>query len=208
MTKKELISSFELDQLKEVVNIGASHASTALSQMLNKRVMISVPEALVDSIDNIVKTMGSNDDKVSAVVMRVLGDAPGILSFLFPGGCDYQLARLVMGESTKSGNGIMGDIEKSAITEVGNILAGASLTALSKFLDGSFLQSVSQVVQDMLGSIFNSVLAELAQSAEDVLVFKISFMIEGEDIKTELAFFLDPIATNRILELTKKKLGM
>lgn len=203
---KEKITSFELDQLKEVVNIGASYASTALSQLINKKVMISVPEAIVDNVSNISRLMGTMNEPVTAVVMKILGDTPGVMAYLFPHGADCQLAGLVTGKKAETCNDL-NEFELSALTEVGNILAGASLSALSKFLGVSMLQSVSEVVQDMLSSIFNTVLAEMTKEADEILVFKISFDIEGEDIKAEFTVLLDPRSTDKILELTGKKLG-
>jgi chemotaxis protein CheC len=199
------ITSFELDQLKEVVNIGASYSSTALSQLLKKKVMISVPEAIIDNVENIAKMMGNNNEPVSAVVMKILGDIPGVMAYLFPHGADCQLAWMLTGEKKEVCTDL-NDLELSALREVGNILTGASLSALSKFLGVTMLQSVSEVVQDMLSSIFNTVLAEMIKDSEDVLVFRISFKIEGESIDADLTVLLDPASTTKILELTGKKI--
>ena len=38
------LTPFQLDAIREVGNIGAGHAATVLSQLLNKRVAMSVPK--------------------------------------------------------------------------------------------------------------------------------------------------------------------
>ena len=67
----------ELDALREVANIGAGHAATALSQMVNCRVMISVPKISLASVDHLPNLQGDADDDVVAVLMHMLGDLTG-----------------------------------------------------------------------------------------------------------------------------------
>ena len=98
------------------------------------------------------------------------------------------------------------EFDISVLKEVGNILAGASLTAFSKFLDINMLQSVSEAITDMLGSVVNSVMAEIGKTTDAALIFKVKFEIESEDIGPELFFFIDPRTTEEILETTDKKI--
>lgn len=44
MTELKTLTDFQADALKEVGNIGIGHATTSLSQMVNKQVGISLPE--------------------------------------------------------------------------------------------------------------------------------------------------------------------
>lgn len=200
-TNKETISSYELDQLKEVVNIGASHASTALSRMLGKTVLITVPEAIVDSVEEVAKFLGKDKGMVTAVILKIMGDAPGIMAYFFQDDDSNRLARLITkDESSKSTE--LNDFEKSALEEVGNILSGAFFAAFSKFLDIYIMHSISEVVQDSFDTIMNSVIAEMAKSTNMSLVFKIKFIIEGTDIESELSFLIDPYTTAKILEKT------
>jgi chemotaxis protein CheC len=197
------ITGFELDQLKEVVNIGASHASTALSQMIDKRIKITVPEAYVDRVEKISKFIGDGREVVTAVLLKVLEDAQGMMIFVFPRGSDLKLARLI--EDRHSESEILDELDRSALKEVGNILAGASLTAFSRFLDVNILHSVSEVVTDMLAPIVNTIITEISHTSNIALIFKVDFEIVGADIKTSLFFFVDPKTTAKLLELTKKK---
>lgn len=198
------MTSFELDQLKEVINIGASHASTALSQMIHKRVTLNVPEVFVDQVENIIKYIGNEQEVVTAVLLKVLGDAPGIMTFLFPRGSDNDLIRLLTGKERKPGK-ILDDYEVSVLKEVGNILSGASLNAFSKFLNINIVQSVSEIATNMLGAIINSVMAEIGQTSEKALIAKVNMTVEGEGIKTQLFFFIDPESTMKILRMTAQK---
>ncbi len=199
------ITGFELDQLKEVVNIGASHASTALSQMINRRIKITVPEAYIDKVEKIPKFIGDGREVVTAVLLKVLEDAQGMMIFIFPRGSDLKLARLIANRQSESE--ILDELDRSALKEVGNVLAGASLTAFSRFLDVNILHSISEVVTDMLSPIINTIIVEISHSSNIALIFKVDFEVGETDIKTSLFFFVDPKTTAKLLELTKKKVA-
>lgn len=206
MANTKGISSFELDELKEVINIGASHASTALSQMISKKVTLTVPEVVIDKVENIIKYIGNEKEVVTAVLLRVLGDAPGMMTFFFQKSSEENLIKLLTKKEKKAGSQL-DEFEMSALREVGNILSGASLTAFAKFLNINVVHSVSEVTTNMLGAIINTVMAEMAQTSEVSMIAKVNMTVEGENVKTQLFFFLDPGSTSKILEMTDQKLG-
>ena len=200
------LSDFQKDQLIEVVNIGAGNSSTALSQMVGKKVNINVPEAFVGKIEEASKFIGEIEKIMTVVLLKILGDAPGIMLLMFPPESALNLAGLLT-RARKRDIRVLDEIDRSALREVGNILAGASMTSLSKFLNMNVLQSVPETATDMLGSVVDSILAETGKSSDVVLIFKVDFDVEGEKIEGNLFFLFDPKATNRILEETKKQVG-
>ena len=78
------LTDFERDQLVEVVNIGAGNASTALSQMVDTKVKISVPEALIDRVEKIPQFIGESEKIMTVVLLKILGDATGVMLLMFP----------------------------------------------------------------------------------------------------------------------------
>lgn len=208
--KQQVMTDFEIDQIKEVMNIGVSHASTALSKILDKRVTISVPEAIIDSVDKVSDIIGNEKDLGTAVLMSVTGVAPGVMTFIFPHSGDRSGAVNLIEMVTKdriSDPKSLSDYEVSVIKEVGNILAGSLLSAFSKFLSFELKQSISEVITDSLGAIINSIAAEIGTQSDIAIVFKVAFKIEGEENSPELFFFIDPVATSKILNSTKTKLS-
>jgi len=199
------ISDFELDQIKEVVNIGASYASTALNQLTKRRINITVPEVTISRIESSADYIGNSEKIATTVLLKILGDTTGIMFFLFPGDSGLRLSRLI----TKSQDpmAVLSEYDRSALQEIGNILSGACLTALSRFLGISMLHSVAEVATDMLGSIINSVMAEVGREADIALIFKVQMTVENENITTQLFFLADPNFTEEILKITKKKIS-
>ena len=75
----------QLDAMREIANIGAGHAATALSQMTDRVIMIEVPEVRVLPLEDVDRVLGEPDDVMAAVMMRVLGDITGRTVQVFPG---------------------------------------------------------------------------------------------------------------------------
>ncbi|MEO7822125.1 MAG: chemotaxis protein CheC [Gemmatimonadaceae bacterium] len=126
------MSSARFDALREVANIGAGHAATALSTLTSTRIMISVPMVNVVPPGDFVPEIPPGVEVV-AVQMGMSGSISGRTVFLLALDAGVQLAERMLRRPRGSSKGL-GELEQSALNEAGNILAGAYLTALSEFL--------------------------------------------------------------------------
>ena len=127
-----LMSSERFDALREVANIGAGHAATALSTLTSTRIMISVPMVNVVPPGDFVPEIAAGEEVV-AVQMAMSGSIKGRTVFLLPVAAGLRLAERMLCRKRGS-SASLGELEQSALNEAGNILAGAYLTALSEFL--------------------------------------------------------------------------
>src|SRR6266704_1599164 len=94
------LKELQIDALREVANIGAGHAATALSQLTNRKIMISVPQINIVRLEEVPDLLGNPQDVVAAVLMHMLGDLTGRTLLLFPESvgrrvCDMLLRRPV-----------------------------------------------------------------------------------------------------------------
>jgi len=128
-----LMSSARLDALREVANIGAGHAATALSTLTGTRIMISVPMVNVIPPGDFVPEIAP-EEEVVAVQMAMSGNITGRTIFLLPILAGLRLAERML-RRARGTSPSLGKLEQSALKEAGNILAGAHITALSEFLD-------------------------------------------------------------------------
>src|SRR2546422_907575 len=78
------LKELQIDALREVANIGAGHAATALSQLTNRKIMISVPQINIVRLEEVPDLLGNPQDVVTAVLMHMLGDLTGRTLLLFP----------------------------------------------------------------------------------------------------------------------------
>ena len=145
------LKELQLDALREVANIGAGHAATALSQMTNRTIMIDVPEVNVRQLEEVADLFGAPDDVAAAVLMNVMGDLTGRTLVLIPKPsalvlCDI-LFRRAPGTTQQ-----LGPMEESGLKEAGNILASAYLNALSDFMGMMLIPSVPSLVIDLIAA--------------------------------------------------------
>lgn len=183
------LSSLQLDALREVGNIGAGNAANALSLMLNKKVDITVPQVKVVPLEEVPDTLGGPENIVVGILLRVEGPAPGSVMFLLPQNQAFELVDMLMMRE-KGSTQAFAEMEQSALKEIGNILTGSYLNALSYFTKLTLQPSVPAVARDMLGSILSIVLAEIGQFSDYALLIETEFL-DGEDGITS-QFFLVP----------------
>jgi len=199
------LGTFEHDTLKEIANIGAGNASTALSQMLDKLVDIEVPEMQMVPFDRVPMAMGNVDQIVTIIFQEIVGDAPGTIMILLNPKDATNLAALATHRKDKHFD-ILDEVDRHALRNIGNIISGASLNALSKFLDLNLLQSVPDAATDMLGAIVNTIVAEFSETSEDVLMLDVEFSVEDLEIEGRIFFVFNPKSTQTLLEATRTHL--
>lgn len=185
----------ELDLLKELGNIGAGNAATALSQLLNKEIHMNVPLAKIVSFNEMMDLMGGSDRPVAAVFLRMEGELSGSLFFV-----------LSLDDATKLINQLIPDkkisVEElpshelglSALQELGNIISAHYLTALSECIGLVVTPSVPQVTIDMVGAIVVTGLLEICQVSDHSIFIdtELTETTDNQIEKTKGHFFLIP----------------
>jgi chemotaxis protein CheC len=187
------IQPIHLDILREIGNIGAGHAATALSTMLNKAVDMSVPSVNIISFEEISEMIGGAENVVASVFLRILGDAPGCMFFMLPiEQAERLLEDLLGGQAVELINEDDSAISLSALQEVGNILSGSYLTSFSNFTGLNLQPSVPATSIDMAGAILSFGLFEISTVSDYAIVIDTAFTdIEKHD-NVKGHFFLLP----------------
>lgn len=177
------LKELELDALREVANIGAGHAATALSQLTNRRIMISVPEIFVARLEDVPERLGDEEEVVVGVLMHMLGDLTGRMLFTLPESnaellCDMLLQR------EPGGTTQFDELERSCLKEAGNILGGAYMNALSDFMGMMLLPSVPSLAIDMSGTVLTT--AQLSFGRDKEMVFCVETNFNFHEAETTL----------------------
>lgn len=199
------IHSLHLDVLKEIGNIGAGHAATSLSKMLNKKIDMQVPDVQIVSFDEIMELAGGSENIVAGVFLRIEGDVSGSMFFMLP---IEQATNFVKGmikdESIDLQHPPFGELSLSALQELGNILSGSYLSSLSDFTNLSLYPSVPALAIDMAGAIVSYGLIELSQVSDYAIVINTFINEENTRLSESVNghFFLlpDPDSFHRIFK--------
>jgi chemotaxis protein CheC len=182
------LQPIQVDALREVANIGAGHAATALSQMTGATIMISVPRINVARLEDVSPQITSPEEPVAAVLMHMLGDLTGRTLLVFPRPTAIRLAELMLRRPQGSSK-TFGELEQSAIKEAGNILSGAYMNALSEFMGLMLLPSPPSLAVDMSQAVLSTAYVQFG--AEDDYVFCVESEFYMKELDEHLrGFFL------------------
>lgn len=195
MSYIDKINSLHLDILREIGNIGAGHAATALSTLLNKKIDMKVPNVRIVSFDEMMDMAGGPDNVVAGVFLRIEGEAPGSMFFVLPLQQAEKFIHQMTGDFSFSFQQTLNnELGLSALQELGNILSGSYLSSLSDFTKLSLYPSVPALSIDMVGAIISYGLIELSQVGDYAIVIDTALNEEEQDESEEVKghFFLLP----------------
>ena len=189
--KKRIFTEEQLDFLKEMMNIGAGNASTALHKMLHHPVDLIIPHVHVLPITQIPSIFDSPSLPVVCVKMGMVGDVEGGVFFIMPEEHRETLLNII--EQATPGFTRLKKIkqqpvetELSAIIEVGNIITGVYLTAIHDFCRLDIYHTVPVLAIDMVQAVLDEILIELDCSGEISIAVENEFVIGKYPIKAYL----------------------
>lgn len=191
MNDIKALKDVQLDALREVANIGAGHAATALSQMTGSTIMISVPTINVASLEEVPSQISAPEEPIAAVLMHILGDMTGRTLLVFPRPTAIRLAELMLRRPAGSSED-MGVLEQSAIKEAGNILSGAYLNALSDFMGLMLLPSPPSLQIDMSSAILTTAYLQFGTDRDHVFYVESQFFLQEQNEHLRGFFLLLP----------------
>ncbi|WP_337098874.1 chemotaxis protein CheC [Paenibacillus sp. YIM B09110] len=189
--------AFELDVLKEVGNIGAGNAATALSRLLDKPVDMAVPKVSFLPFEEVADRVGGSEQIVFAVFLRVEGDAPGNMFFIIEEASAERLLRQLLSIREEGQEGYS-EMELSALCEIGNILAGSYLSSLADFTHLTMAPSVPQIALDMAGAILSYGLVQYGEMGDSAMLIETTFLEDREALEGHFFLIPDPESFDKI----------
>ncbi len=184
------IKGIELDALKEIGNIGSGNAAVALSKILNKKILMDVPDTAFIPITQFSHYFGGPDKIVMSIYSPILGDLSGETLFIFSRECALGLVDLMMGNAPGKTK-ILDELSESAFKEMANIYIGSYLNAVADLTDIRILPGIPVVATDMVQAIIDSILMKMGEFADKVLVNKATISVDCHNIDGHFIFFFD-----------------
>ncbi len=179
-------NTIQLDVLREIGNIGAGNAVTALAKMINKKVDMAVPKVKIMGFKEVSKILGGEEIEVIGILLNVSGDLSGNMMFTLDIRAARTLVNILLGDETKTSLEF-DEMELSALKEIGNILTASYLSALSTLTSLKILPSVPELAKDMAGAILSVPAIEFGKVGDSVLYIETEF---SEGITKVLGDFL------------------
>ena len=174
------LTAAQLDALREVANIGAGHAATALSTMTGQAIMINVPTITLARLDEVPgHVVPEPDAMVAVVLLQMLGDLTGRALLVFPEPTACRLAELML-QRPRGSSPSLARLEQSALEECGNILSGAYLNALADFMHLLLLPSPPTLVVDTADAVLASAVLPFGEGLDVVFCVESEFQLREE----------------------------
>ncbi|MGO0121720.1 chemotaxis protein CheC [Desulfothermobacter acidiphilus] len=188
-----------LEVLQEIGNIGVGNAATALADLIGSKVLITVPLARLVPLEGVFAAMGNPEEPVAGVLVRVGGEVKGTVLFAFSSPSALELVERLTGEQVTDLFALT-PAGASVLQEIGNILTGNFLTAISDFTGLTFAPDVPFYAYDMLASIVSTSLVAGEVIADRVLFLETEFLLDGRAITAHFFLFLTPASLATLLQ--------
>lgn len=182
------MDAMHFDVLKELGNIGAGNATTALSQMINMKIDMNVPKVDLIGFDKLASAICGEEEIVVGIYLSLEGDISGSMMFMLEEGSAHCLVNQLMGRDINSLEPFS-KMDLSALQEIGNIIAGAYLSSLSTLTKLTITSSVPYLSIDMAGAILSVPAIEFGKLGDKALLIETQF---GDEVLINGYFILIP----------------
>ena len=166
----EQMNSMYIDVLREIGNIGAGNAATAISNMLNLKIDMSVPQVELMPVERITTAIGAEDEVIVGIMLGVEMDIDGSMMFLLDMKSAHLVNRLMMRDLSYDKD--FDEMDLSALKEIGNIIASSYLSALAGLTNMTISPTVPFVTVDMAAAILSVPAVMFGMMGDNALLIK------------------------------------
>lgn len=198
------LTHVQLDALREIGNIGSGNAATALAQFLNRKIDMTVPNASIMGFNEISNLVGGANKKILGIFLRIMGEISGRFLLLVSENTAIKMLKTLIPGCEVESLIKLNEMENSCLREVGNIIAGSFLNAMSVLTQTTMLNSLPSIKYDYAGTLIDDVVTDMVTVSKKVLMLETSFIEESEDMRIHI--FILPASES--LDLLLERIGV
>ena len=201
----EELNEVHIDVLREIGNIGAGNAATALASILDERVEMSLPVVRITDFDTAINALGGAEAMTVGVLVNFYGEANGMIMFLMKmEDAQKILSILLQGFDTEEESEEMTELKLSAIKEIGNILGSSYINAIATLTGLQINLSVPYIAIDMAGAIMSVPIIEFGSVGDKIMFIEEVFSGRENDPRSNVIM----VAQIETLKLIMERLGL
>lgn len=197
------LNSLEIDTLREIGSIGTGTAATALSEMLNQKVRITLPEVRIMGYNEAIEWIGGPEVITAGVLVRISGQMNGIMLSVQPLDFVNLVLSSMLSERVNDYSELR-DLERSALVEIGNIMISSFINALSQLAGMTMEMTIPSLSVDMQGAILAVPMAEYGGQTDYLMTIGGNFVCNNQEVPCRLLMSPDVRSLNYLL----RKLGV
>ena len=199
MENYEQLNDLQIDVLREIGNIGAGNAATALATMLDEKVDISVPKVRITDFDTAVNALGGAETLTVGVLVNFMGEATGMIMFLLRMEDARNILQILVGGDPEE-SGELDELKLSAIKEIGNILGSSYINSIATLTGMSIQISIPYIAIDMAGALMSVPVIEFGSVGDKVMFIEESFIAEDNQLNSNVIMFAEMETIKTIME--------
>jgi len=192
MLDVENLNHFMIDILKELGNIGAGNAATALASLISKKVNMDVPNVRILEFKEVASVLGGEENLVVGIYFEITEDVIGNMLFVLDMDSAINFTNMLFNREKKDKE--LDEMDISAISEVGNILASSYANSLSSLTGLKIVISIPSISIDMAGAILSVPAIQYGHVADHALMIETIFE-ENQNLVTGNLFFLPNLSS-------------
>lgn len=192
------ISEIETDSLMEIFNIGVGQAAAAMSNIVNEEVRMSVPTLRFTPRSEAAEELGAGI-ALFGISQHYQGAYATEAILMFPEAASFEIVRMMVGDLIPAHE--LGEMEREAMSEIGNIVLNACVGTLANMFQQELQGSLPVVRVGSSQQILNP-----NKDDDDplVMMLRIDFALERQQIQGYLAFILDMSALRDLREQIRR----
>ena len=198
------LNDMQLDVLREIGNIGAGNAATALATILDERVEISLPQVRITDFDTAVNALGGAETMTVGVLVNFSGEASGMIMLLLNIEDAKGVMSILVQEDEDGEDGQLSDMKLSAIKEIGNILGSSYINSISTLTGLRINVSIPYIAIDMAGALMSVPIIEFGSVGDKVMFIEECFSAEENKLTSNIIMF----AEIETLKIIMERLGL
>lgn len=187
MTRFPTPEDSRLELLHQLFASATHDASAAMCRWTDGLITLSLDEVREIPLENVCQELNLGDDLLTMVVLSLEGEIGGEMILTF----DEENGRHLVASLLRRPVGVSeawSELEKSALTETGNILGCAYMNALTRLIHADLVPSSPYFIQDYGASVLQQALMAQAMTCDRVLICRTGFHREGEDLNWRVIF--------------------
>ncbi len=198
------LNAMQMDALREVANIGTGNAITSLSSMLMRPIRMQVPRVSFLDYTAVTEEMGGPEAMMAGLMLTLRNDINGMMMFLLKEEFAHMVLNTLLGQSFTNFADV-DDMGLSAMQEIGNIMAGSYVNAISELTGLTIQLSPPDICIDMIGSILSVPAIYFADISEQVILIENDFAGDNDTQETSNVLLIPETDS---LETLFSKLGL
>ncbi len=193
----DTLNDMQLDVLREIGNIGSGNAATSLAQMLSSSIDIGVPVVKALDYNDVVALLGGPENVVVGLLVRLVGDINGMMMYILQKSFANKITSTFYGKTLEDVTQC-DEMDRSAICEIGNIMAASYVNAIAS-LTGLLIDiTVPSFCGDMAGAIMKVPAIRFASVGDKVLFIDDNFHFDEGEVRSNMILIPDAESLSKL----------